>query len=89
MFTVASAVCSHRRHDATRQFRLVGGVYWALVCGLVKRDARRSVPHVRPIAGMYNVYRPDPVGAPTRRPCTAAPTAIATDVVSRGVDDDI
>jgi len=24
-------VCSHRRRDETRQFRLVGGVYWALV----------------------------------------------------------
>ena len=29
---VASAECSHRRHDATRQFRrvCVGGVYWTL-----------------------------------------------------------
>jgi len=23
--------CTHRRRDATRQFRLVGGVYWALI----------------------------------------------------------
>ena len=28
--------CLHRRRDATRQFRLVGGVYWALV-GIARR----------------------------------------------------
>ena len=35
-------VCSHRRRDETRQFRLVGvgGVYWALVCSVVSSRPR-------------------------------------------------
>jgi len=28
---VVANSCTHRRRNATKQFRLVGGVYWALV----------------------------------------------------------
>ena len=34
-------VCSHRRHDATRQFRRVGGVYWTLVSSVLDAVLKR------------------------------------------------
>jgi len=42
-------VCSHRRRDATRQFRRVGvgGVYWALAHP-IKRSLLFHYPHHRP-----------------------------------------
>ena len=38
-------VCSHRRHDATRQFRRVGvgGVYWTLDYFWISNTARPMV----------------------------------------------
>ena len=32
---VVANSCTHRRRDATKQFRLVGGVYWALVLSIM------------------------------------------------------
>ena len=34
--------CTHRRRDATRQFRRVGGVYWALDAMIEIRTARTT-----------------------------------------------
>ena len=53
---VASAVCTHRRRDKTRQFRLigVGGVYWALLTHSQPSDQRLGVECGWVLGGISN-----------------------------------
>ena len=48
-------VCSHQRHDETRQFHRVGGVYWTL-------EITHSRERVEPQTRRHDGRPPEPIG---------------------------